>query len=598
MPNVLSTPSHKAQIGYNGFDMSNLLKFSSTTGELLPVYYDVLYPGDKVTCSTELKTRLMPMEAAAMCSIREHLEWFFVPLDQIWSLFSNWYYQINDISSSLYPSELRDEFPYIPAATFGEFYRSHINTQDRYFTTDLFDGGVYKGTSFRLFELLGIPTPNIPSDTSKQWRISINPMFACAYQKIYMDYYRLSDREANDPSCYNLDNLSDYDSEPSAAQVAKYFTLRYRPRKKDFFTHGFVSPLFGAGSLNAWPTGSSPSASSLEGLVNSFQQWLTPVSLQTANSTTADNGLTNPDGVNPTSLRPDPSTASNTARVAINSLSPTAIRTSFAAQKLLEITRRAGKHIDDQTLAHFGVKVDRTASGEVLYLGGDSSVINIGDVLATATTEGSALGQVGGKGYGYGAYKQIKFTNNFPCAGIIMAIYSAAPEIDYRVRGLDRNVTKIRLDDFRRPEFDNLGMQPQFSYEFEGLPWLFDSSADPTLLYGVRNFVYRYFEDKIKYNRICGSLSRSLYYWTTAFDDTYYYGTDGRQLSRYLVSPFSLNDIMLRYYGFDPSNGPLAPALHGDSYKSNLFEDDPMLHELYFNVKKASKMSSYGLEQL
>ena len=600
MANVLSNPSHVAQIGYNGFDMSNLLKFSSTTGELLPVYYDILYPGDKVTCSTELKTRLMPMEASAMANIEEHIEWFFVPLDQIWSLFSQWYNQINDVSSSLFDLQnLRSDFPYIDRVAFLQFYKNAFQAQDMYFRDPDINGS-FTGTSFRLMELLGIPLQDYSSDEGTSWQMAINPMFACVYQKIYFDYYRISDRESNDPEAYNLDNLSTLDSTPSAALVKKYFTLRYRPRQKDFFTHNYVSPLFGAASLSSWIPADNVGATS--GLVNAFNQWLVPTDLAEYAVNYPDNPQS---GMSPNASKPTfVGVASvTTNQKIINGMSPTAIRTAFATQKLLEITRRAGKHIDDQTLAHFGVKVDRRVSGEVLYLGGSTSTIQIGDVLATATTEGSALGQVGGKGYGFGQGKQIHFENDFPCAGVLMAIYSACPAVDYRQLGLDKLHTYINLGDFYRPEFDNLGMQPLFNFQRHAQLWD-EAGADN---YEVNGWQFRFMESKLKYNRVCGSLARTLYYWTTAYNPSHYNTpsnhdayTQPYYLNYYLCSPFALNDIMLKAYDFSGIDN-IAPSITSDSddlANRYAFDSDPMLHELYFNVKKASKMSSFGLEQL
>ena len=63
MPNssVLLNPQHVAKIGYNGFDMGQEIDFTSGTGQLLPVYYDILSPGDKVSCKAIIKSRTNPL---------------------------------------------------------------------------------------------------------------------------------------------------------------------------------------------------------------------------------------------------------------------------------------------------------------------------------------------------------------------------------------------------------------------------------------------------------------------------------------------------------------------------------------------------------
>ena len=50
---ALDNPQYQANNNYHAHDMSMTRKFSSSVGQLLPVYHDFLYPGDKVRFSTE-----------------------------------------------------------------------------------------------------------------------------------------------------------------------------------------------------------------------------------------------------------------------------------------------------------------------------------------------------------------------------------------------------------------------------------------------------------------------------------------------------------------------------------------------------------------
>lgn len=566
MANLLKSPSHVAQIGYNGFDMSNLLKFTSTTGELLPVYYDVLYPGDKVTCKSELKTRTLPLNTAAMCNINEYIDWFFVPFDQLYSLFSQKYYGIEDLHSDFFANNTGFTiFPTFTAQAFNSAYSQLRSEVDSYFGMS---HSSLKGTSLRLFELLGVPLHNYGNDSVERYGNAFNPMLFLAYQKIYNDYYRLSDREACDVTSFNVDKFF---AGSINSPLSSIFRLRYRPWKKDFFTNLYVSPLFSGDSEN----------SSLPANVGYlFHQWLSNY-----------NGLE--------TLGPDGSAGGETS-VALTTpeagtyypgnsiLSTSAIRSAFASQKLLEITRRAGKHVDDQTLAHFGVRVDPLHSHEVVYIGGTSSSIMIGDVVSTAETSEAPLGQLGGKGYNYNKSREFKFTNHMPCPGILMAIYSAAPDVDYKQLGLDKFNAYVSDADWFRPEFDNLGMQPFFRYQsFYYFP---NNNQQSSVNSEILGWQYRFTESKMKYNRICGGLARSLDYWTTYRN--YLFNT----LESFLVSPYALDSIMVKGYEFD---GTLDPSISVDGEnQSSLFDSDPLIHELYFDVRKASKMSSYGLENL
>ena len=586
MANIFKNPSYRANIGYSGFDMSHKKMFSSTIGELLPVYYDLLQPGDKVSLNTILKTRTMELASAAMAQINEHLEWFFVPMTQIYSAFGDFYYQIQDLKSSLMDRQLIDgRIPFFSAANF-------LNEQAPVHR-DMF----YQNSFARLLDwfypysasidLEGVLNPSTPT--------GFCPIFLCAYQKIFMDFYRDSNRIWNDPNCYSLDKYYSNNSIPTA-DFGNFVQLRYRPRRKDFYMNTFVSPLFGSGDVSSFNY-------SENSIYESFRQWVVKVKEYgvTADNSNIDfNGSAGTPSMQTANAEPTAITPAYGVRVTptvtnlkdatleiSNSLSPTAIRTSFAVAKLMEITRRAGKHYDQQTLAHFGVDVPTGINGEVTYIGGTDSVINIGDVIATATAQAgnatSVLGQVAGKGYGYSNGKDLKFTA--PCHGILMCIYSADVEANYDNRFIDRlNLLMSRADWFTE-EYDNLGMQPLFYYETP----LFDSSTSASYYLTV-GWQYRYSELKCKRNTCHGALglNGTLRFWTTHNEHIYDTQSGAFDVSSYYCSPWDLDNIMLVGY---------STTLNDDNAQL-IYHRDPLIHELFFDVKKSSKMSTYGLEQL
>ena len=113
MTNILKNPSFSAANGYNGFDMSKYLKFSSSVGHILPVYFDFLQPGDKITAKSTLKTRTMVLDSAAMVQIEEHLDWFFVPMEQLYHFFNEFYYGIQDFRTDFAASSsISQYYPY------------------------------------------------------------------------------------------------------------------------------------------------------------------------------------------------------------------------------------------------------------------------------------------------------------------------------------------------------------------------------------------------------------------------------------------------------------------------------------------------------
>lgn len=635
MSKLTQNPQYVARESYNGFDMSQLYKFSSTVGELLPIYYDLLQPGDKVTMKTIMKTRTQPLESAAMMHLTERVEWFFVPLEQIYKAFGSWYYGIQDLNSSFFynltpesdaPTSVNELFPHLNFRRLNNFFdigrvgAGGFNAPASYF----FNAQTKPYEFWRLVDcFLPFSSLNSTIDNSAQinnvrsfqeegqeeeeykvgFTTSINPMFFAAYQKVYFDYYRLSDRETNDAEAYNFDKW--FNTGDMSAIAAKLFRLRYRPWKRDFFTNIQVSPLFGENSLAALQTNTLP-------IVN---QWLTSMrEVKTQNQNDANNSS------EPTQVvLPDGAT-----------ISPANIRASFAVEKLLEITRRAGKHYDAQTLAHFGVKVPTGIAGEVMFIGREESTINIADVIATAGTEETALGQVGGKGYGFGNGNNCKFTA--PCHGILLGIYSAEPEVDYTDYGLNKLHTLINRPDWFIPQYDNLGMQPLFKYQSK-----YSQNADPNVSQvenaTIFGWQWRYSELKTKYNVTRGNLAD---YGTMRTWAPSRIGLTSSSYEQFLINPTYLNSVMLvdydiptfndmtnvnywrnKWVDYASANVPnfnKQDSGYEDKYAdawnqfrvgmtlgtlySTLYARDPLLHEFYFDVKKSSKMSTYGLPSL
>lgn len=597
MANIYENPSYQAKIGYNGFPMDNVLKFSSTVGELLPIYQDVLQPGDKVTCSVSLETRTMPVSSAAMVSMKEHVEWFFVPLKQIYSLFGEFFFGVQDFESSLIkntpPNFVQNTIPYVTAANLYSYIRSTL-VSDYYFgpSSDI------TGGSMKLFELFGVPAPTILDDASSI--MGYCPIFACAYQKIYSDYYRNSEREQNDAASYNLDKYYDVGTIGDLNAFILMHRLRYRRWAPDFFTHVAPSPLFNAQSVGGMGVAGFGSQ-----LTHAYQQWLTATDFQTYaqggwtsdfTANYADNpagrGEMSPDLQRPTQVAPNGIYLVNNLANGLfvqggnlqQALSPSSIRTSFAVQKLLEVTRRAGKHYDAQQLAHFGVKLPQGISGECVKFGEQEGELKIGDIYATAAgstgSNSSVLGQVGGRGFGRVNGKPAQFTA--PCHGVLMAIYSCEPIADYC--GYDKFDSLNHLMDrntWPTPEFDNLGMQPLFRYQEQ-------FTNDANFDYVAEGWQIRYAQWKSKYNRVCGNLARSLYFWTP-----FRVGSHTVQnVAYFLINPHYLDNIMLTPYKFVVFDG--AGLFDNDL----MYEQDPLFHLAQFDIKKASKMSTYGLESL
>ena len=472
IPQVFKGPKGQTKVGYTSFPMDNLLNMTSVCGYLLPVYYDVLEPGDKVKISNILRTITQPLTKPAMATICERVEWFAVPIDQLYKPFKTKYFGINDVESDLLPtSGYTNALPFISLTELTNYLNSCPTSFAAQQATPL-TRPLY-GEVKRLYDCLGYPRDlGITIGSGETYAGSVNLLLPAAYQKIYYDHYRLTDRIPNDPAAYNLDSMYNPTGLTNAAnqsRLDKLFALHKRPYRLDYFTSMKVSPLMGSSDVNA--SGAS---------LTNISQWLTGLdSLKTGVPTNSANfpygGAMVPSNSLPNTVLQDTASGSgnvnqNGMRVYISSVNPVNIRSMFAVEKLLEVTRRAKKHYDMQVLAHFGIDVPKGLAGECFKIGTHEQYIKINDVMNTADTGLAAVGARSGAGESGAKSKDFYFEAKCHC--ILMAIYSAEPVMNYCNVGLERITSRTSVDDFFKPEYDNLGMQPVFARELMLVPEL------------------------------------------------------------------------------------------------------------------------------
>lgn len=594
---VLGRPTHISHLPKRGFNMSEDFKFTSSTGQLLPVMFDFLNPSERIKVNFDLFTRTMPVSTAAMVDIDEFVDLFFVPLQKIYSPAGLILQNIDDFHSSVFTEGAQ----YNPVQTgYADNIEQVIPSMDSsIFWTDSqylpaddansvygHDFDKFWSGTYRLFDHLGLNPAwcckKAVLDTFQQYEDYaplFNPMFLLAYQAIYFDYYRLSSWESNKTYAYNCDTL--------ASQLDPYFIgqgvynnvsrlksvleLRYRPYARDYFKALEPSPLVG-------PVGILDKSTSIDP-----QNYVAPHAAYLINS----NGQ--PDFNNSSTLGYTPGGTSNISYAGLNrSLNVQSIRSMFAINKLLQITGRAGKHYDDQILAHYGFKVPKGISNEVYFLGGHHQQLHIGEVISTASTNEAPLGEIAGKGYSKGNSKDITFVA--PCHGILMAIYSCVPRPSY-ITGLNKLHTMLTRYQFYHPELDNLGYQPLFAYE----TWA--TTANASIRVGWQP---RYMQLKVKYPRATRAFDNSFYGgdplnkgtfrdWAITYHGNRSNAFDG--LDEFLCSPYDLDQIMLQSYdGFvertDLENG--YPC----------YDTDPLIHSLKTSYFKTSPMSTFGIDEL
>lgn len=538
MANLFKRPGRVAQLGRNGFDMSQRRIFSSPCGMLLPTYTDFANPGDKYRLNSRSFVRTEALQSAAFTRLRAHLDWFFVPITQIYSLWNEFYNGTNDVMSSIFAnssSAPRSVLPSFSASTLALpfSYQSTSNRNEGNVKVDSTKGRVtYMVDEFgipRLWNARRLWTMLYGEQflTSSSSGTSVSPLSLMAYHKIFHSHYRNTYYTKNDPNSYSLDRFYAHDASGDYG-LWDLLKIHYRPWRRDLYSFLQPAPVWSSNFvdyLSRSPFGNID--------INPESSALNEITFPPSASPKLEQG-----SVTPTIL---PRGNAPAAARYISGLSVGDIRAAFAVDKLLRITAQTGSHYDEQTLAHFGYKMPQGIANEAYFLGEQSLDININEVVATASTgvdaAGGTIGDIAGKGFGSTQNSHdIEFT--CPCHGYIMAIWSIEPLPEYYNSGDVTRDYKTSFD-FFHPEFDGLGMEPVKS--------LF--SAPSPLASHIVGWRWRYMEHKTKLDIADESVYATYRQsWMASREQSYsvgFYKTIDYLQSRFYIFPQFTNSIFL-----------------------------------------------------
>lgn len=599
----------------SGFDLSNRVCFTSKAGELLPVFWDIVYPGDSFKIKTQLFTRTQPLNTAAYTRIREYLDFYFVPLRLInknlptalmqmqdnpvqatglssnkivttdipWTAISgsgfsslgdlNVLYQTSskDFSDLLGFNSLTQSAKLLMYLRYGNFLPSNSN--------------VSKSTSLGLSPSLDLRN----SETSSTGWTSMHILPLAAYQKVYADFFRFTQWEKNQPYTYNFDWYSGGNvlaSLTSQALAEKYysddnlFTLRYANWPKDMFMGimpdsqiGDVSIVDASGSEGTFPVGlmhlsDGTFRAGLLAVSSSTPADKSPLQMQTSSA-----------------LSPDTTYGVYAQRAAglASSFSVLQLRMAEAVQKYREVSQFADQDARGQIMAHFGVSLSPVLSDKCMYLGGSSSNIDLSEVVNTNIT-GDNVAEIAGKGVGTG---QGSFSGQFDEYGIIIGIYHNVPLLDYVVTGQPQNLLYTNTADLPFPEFDNIGMQTiQFGRFVNSNAVKWTSGVD----YRIQTMGYlpRFFDVKTRYDEVLGAFRSTLKNWVAPLDPSY--------VSKWLQSSVtSSGKLALNLnYGFFKVNPRVLDSIFNVKCDSSI-DTDQFLTALYMDIKAVRNFDYDGM---
>ena len=475
MVDLTKQRQHVAHLAKSAFPMHQKRAFTSSSGMILPVYQDLLNVGESVYLNSQMVVRTQPLVTAAMADVHFHIDWFFVPLSMIYTLFPSLRYRTNDLISENFISSdgnlintglpLFDIDACLYAEGPGVAYSVFI---DNGLPSSFGDAACL---TFRLADMLGY-NPRAALLTHEEGRVdyfnpNVFPWSALAYQCIYQNYYRDDDWEKRVISSYNVDQRHTQPSVADASYDRGIFAMRFHRRYNDYYNVTKSQPYLNAVNL----IGDTASSDVLLSFQSAVKNYLFSGSYQSL-KVFDDKGYSN--SLFPSSLGnfDEPSFSSvvpsNEIVTDIGCASNSALRSSFAFEKLLRVIGMSKKDYDSQVLAHFGFEVPHDVKHDITRIFGQHGIMHIGEVVSSADTfdgtNGSALGSIGGKGYCIiqEDKKRHKFTA--PVDGVLMAVSYCVPEFDY-YDVFDKQNSITSINDFFNPEFDKLGSQPLMAYE-------------------------------------------------------------------------------------------------------------------------------------
>lgn len=556
---VFNLNTLKAHPERNAFDLTHNDVFSCAPGMLLPISCTEVLPNEHYEINPQIFLRTMPLNSAAFVRMRQHIEFFFVPMRVLSRQFQQFVVGTKYPQSAL--STLNDFDKILPNTQLNHL---RILVNDTVETSDGLGISLSHGIK-RLLDLLGygfstsrsVTADNYPdlyqtlSPEVSQGSPKVSLFRICAYQKIYQDFYRNPYWESPDASVYNLDDKfgSQLLMSTDSARLKSIFTIRYRNWTKDFFTS--VQPSFQGAPFVTRNADISNYMLNISG-ANVFNAGTSSSSLNTS--------------------LPDDSSS----KVAV--LSTTSgqnlsipvhnIRAAFALDKLIRLQQQSGNgSYGEQIKNRFGfggVHDDWKAT----YLGGSSAPVSIGEVITTANTMMSDDSVIGQTGDIYGKASSVndaKITFDTKEHGIIMGIFSVTPDADYNSFGIDPHNFKLNFEQFYQPEFDRLGHQPLNSYFLSCLSPT-NTANSKSWLQRVIGFQNRYLEYKTGFDKVHGQFCTggSLSAWTAPRNTGLLFDVAGKAFNynSLKVSPKILNSICSVHFDGSDTTDPILVDSH------------------------------------
>lgn len=511
----------------SAFDLSSKVAFSAKSGELLPIKWYFTMPGDKFILKRQHFTRTQPVNTSAYTRIREYYDWFWVPLHLLWrnapEVISQMQSNVQHSGSQTSALTLGNYLPTITNSQLSAVCASRLKGKTNYFGYDRAD------LAYKLMQYLRVGNTNSDktvnfgtsvsvSDASysqvNRFDLNISVFPFLAYKKFCQDYFRYSQWQDSSPYLWNIDYYTGTSQNlflnlPAAGdsywQNNTMFDLEYCNWNKDMFMGVLPDSQFG--DVASISVGSVDSLEAPVGTIENGTFYSSSVGSEAVTSAGQNAGF---------GVQFRPSTPSGQRIVAnfsgVDSLSfdVLALRRGEALQRWKEISLNVPQNYRAQIKAHFGVDVGENMSGMSTYIGGDSSSLDISEVVNTALTTADAENPatIAGKGVGSSQGSEKFEARDW---GILMCIYHNVPLLDYVSSAPDPQFFVSQNTDLPIPELDSIGMQSvPVSYFTNGNIELDGGFSNPSFTMG---YLPRYYSWKTSYDYVLGSFTTTEKEW-------------------------------------------------------------------------------------
>ena len=332
-----------------------------------------------------------------------------------------------------------------------------------------------------------------------------------AYKKFCQDYFRYSQWQDSSPYLWNIDYFTGttqqlFSSLPAAGDSYwtgnTLFDLEYCNWNKDMFMGVLPDTQFG--DVAAIDTGGLKSQDLyVEAKVSSSESKRVYLGAKTS-----PNGSDFSINAGPSAVQSNPLVVSMPQVAA--SFDVLALRRGEALQRWKEISLNVPQNYRAQIKAHFGVDVGENMSGMSTYIGGDSSSLDISEVVNTNLQSDSSQSEavIAGKGVGSSQGSEKFEARDW---GVLMCIYHSVPLLDYVISAPDSQLFVSQNTDLPIPELDSIGMQ--------SIPISMYSNSDIELASGFNSadltmgYLPRYYSWKTSYDYVLGSFTTTEKEW-------------------------------------------------------------------------------------